>query len=372
LYHDDIILISIKGAAMNTSTTTPTLSAYQRNINAAVPRHAEFPIKAANGMPLLVAFIVLELAFIAAFVISIIMLEAGDELIGGILLAASITLGFVVIPFLWIGIRIIKPNEARVFTLFGRYIGTLRKDGIFYVNPFAVAVSPHGRAVLSKKTQPEATSLQIKLGASENVNLAGAGRRISLKTMTLVNDKQKINDLLGNPIIISIIVIWRVVDTAKAVFDVDDFQEFLSVQSDSALRNIVRMYPYDSTDSVTGNEKSLRGSSQEIAEKLRTEIQEKVALAGLEVCEARITHLAYAPEIAAAMLQRQQASAIVDARSLIVEGAVGMVQSALDKLSERDIVELDEERKAAMVSNLMVVLCGNKDAQPIVNSGSLY
>ncbi len=184
------------------------------------------------------------------------------------------------------------------------------------------------------------------------------------------NDRQKINDALGNPIIIGIVVIWRVVDTAKAVFNVDNYKEFLSIQCDSALRSTVRLYPYDADPSE--NERSLRGSSQEVADMLREEIQSKVDIAGLEIIEARITHLSYAPEIAAAMLQRQQASAVIDARQMIVEGAVGMVEMALAKLSENDIVNLDEERKAAMVSNLLVVLCGNKDAQPVVNSGTLY
>jgi len=195
-------------------------------------------------------------------------------------------------------------------------------------------------------------------------------KRISLKDMTLNNDKQKINDQLGNPIIIGIVVIWRVINTAKAVFNVDNYKEYLSIQCDSALRNIVRLYPYDNPGK--DNEESLRGSSQEVAEKLRDEIQTKVEIAGLEIVEARITHLSYSEEIAAVMLQRQQASAIIDARNMIVEGAVGMVEMALTKLSENDIVELDEERKAAMVSNLLVVLCGNRDAQPVVNSGSIY
>ena len=200
-----------------------------------------------------------------------------------------------------------------------------------------------------------------------------SGKKISLKAMTLNNEKQKINDKLGNPIIIGIVVIWRVTNTAKAVFNVDNYKEFLSIQCDSALRNVVRLYPYDISEDGDGvEEKSLRGSSQEIADILKEEIQKKVEIAGLEISEARITHLAYAPEIAAAMLQRQQASAIIDARKLIVEGAVGMVEMALNKLGENDIVTLDEERKAAMVSNLLVVLCGNKDAQPIVNSGSIY
>jgi len=196
--------------------------------------------------------------------------------------------------------------------------------------------------------------------------------------MTLNNAKQKVNDCLGNPVEIGIAVIWRVVDTAKAVFNVDNYKEYLSLQCDSALRNIVRIYPYDVAPNVdtTGDgepdEGSLRGSSEVVARRIKDEIQGKVNEAGLEILEARITYLAYAPEIAAVMLQRQQASAIVDARMMIVDGAVGMVEMALEKLSQNEVVTLDEERKAAMVSNLLVVLCGNRDAQPVVNSGSLY
>jgi regulator of protease activity HflC (stomatin/prohibitin superfamily) len=310
--------------------------------------------------------IVAQLAFLGLFVYSVILVAQGSVLVLGIvLIILSSLMAFIVVPILLGGIRIIKPNEARVLTLFGRYVGTLRRDGIFWVNPFATGVKV--------VTAPEATGGGAKMSTGEQMAImAATSPKLSLKTMTLTTEKQKINDLLGNPIIISIIVIWRVVDTAKAVFNVDNYFEFLSVQSDSALRNIVRKYPYDSTDDVSGHEKSLRGSSQEIAENLRNEIQEKVLSAGLEIVEARITHLAYAPEIAAAMLQRQQASAIVDARQLIVEGAVGMVQMALEKLNEREIVDLDEERKASMVSNLMVVLCANKDTQPVVNSGTLY
>ena len=196
--------------------------------------------------------------------------------------------------------------------------------------------------------------------------------------MTLNNSRQKINDCLGNPVEIGIAVMWRVVDTAKAVFNVDNYKEYLSLQCDTALRNIVRIYPYDVAQGVdtTGDgiadEGSLRGSSEVVAGRIKEEIQKRVDEAGIEVIEARITYLAYAPEIAAVMLQRQQASAIIDARKMIVDGAVGMVEMALEKLNEKEIVKLDEERKAAMVSNLLVVLCGNRDAQPIVNSGSLY
>ena len=188
--------------------------------------------------------------------------------------------------------------------------------------------------------------------------------------MTLNNEKQKVNDEEGNPIEIGVVVIWRVVDTARAVFDVDNFLSYISTQSDAAIRQVARQYPYDVSEN--GDEKSLRGSSVEIAEILRKELQGRVEIAGIEVLEARIAHLAYAPEIAAAMLQRQQASAIIAARQKIVDGAVSMVEMALRKLAENGVVDLDEERKAAMVSNLLVVLCGNKDAQPVVNSGSLY
>ena len=201
---------------------------------------------------------------------------------------------------------------------------------------------------------------------------------ISLKIMTLNNSRQKVNDVLGNPVEIGVAVMWRVVDTAKAVFTVDNYKEYLSLQCDTAVRNIVKIYPYDMAPNVdtTGDgvadDGSLRGSTDVVANRIREEIQNKVTVAGLEILDARITYLAYAPEIAAVMLQRQQASAIIDARKMIVDGAVGMVQMALDKLSNEQIVELDDERKAAMVSNLLVVLCGNHDAQPVVNSGSLY
>ena len=244
------------------------------------------------------------------------------------------------------GLKTVNPNEAVVLTLFGKYHGTIKKDGFFWVNPFCSAFNP-------------ASGL-----------IAGTGRKISLKAMTLNNEKQKVNDEEGNPIEIGVVVIWKVVNTARAVFDVDNYVSYISTQCDAAIRQVARQYPYDVSEN--GDEKSLRGSSVEIAEILRKEIQNRVEIAGIEISGARIAHLAYAPEIAAAMLQRQQASAIIAARQKIVDGAVSMVEMALKKLSENGIVQLDEERKAAMVSNLLVVLCGNKDAQPIVNSGSLY
>ena len=193
-----------------------------------------------------------------------------------------------------------------------------------------------------------------------------------MRTMTLDNKLQKVNDQLGNPVEIGAVVIWKVVNPTKAVINVENYKNYLSIQCDSIIRNTARQYPYDMNEGDGADEKSLRGSSQEIAAIMSRELQERTEDAGIRILDVRITHLAYAPEIASAMLQRQQAAAIIDARQKIVEGAVGMVEMALHKLNENDIVELDEERKAAMVSNLLVVLCGNKDAQPIVNSGSLY
>ncbi len=265
------------------------------------------------------------------------------------------------------GLKVLKPQEALVLTLFGKYIGTLKGEGFYWVNPFCSAVNPAAGTTLNQ-------SGDVK----SNKVAEPAGMKMSLKIMTLSNNKQKINDCLGNPVEIGIAVMWRVVDTAKAAFNVDNYKAFLSLQCDSALRNIVQIYPYDAAPNVdtTGDgvadDGSLRGSSEVVVRRIREEIQSRVEEAGLEIVDARITYLAYAPEIAAVMLQRQQASAIVDARKLIVDGAVGMVEMALERLNQNNVVDLDEERKAAMVSNLLVVLCGNKDAQPIVNSGSLY
>ena len=244
----------------------------------------------------------------------------------------------------------------------------LKGEGFFYVNPFCAAVNPAADAGTATATEDE-NPVAKSTGRSANVSLRVPRKVISLKAMTLNNNKQKVNDELGNPVEIGVVVIWRVVNTVKAVFNVDNYKAFLSIQCDAALRDIARLYPYDVEEN---GEMSLRGSSREVADRLRAELQSRVEIAGLEVMEARITHLAYAPEIAAAMLQRQQASAIIAARKMIVDGAVGMVEMALNKLGENNVVHLDEERKAAMVSNLLVVLCGNRDAQPVVNSGSLY
>lgn len=270
------------------------------------------------------------------------------------------------------GLKILKPQEALVLTLFGKYVGTLKGEGFYAVNPFCVAINPASHTHLNQSGDVKTSSYGV-IGTDSGAFLSG--KRISLKIMTLNNNRQKINDCLGNPVEIGIAVTWRVLDTAKAVFNVDNYKEYLSLQCDSALRNIVRIYPYDVAPNVdtTGDgladEGSLRGSSEIVAERIKGEIQSRVNEAGIEIVEARITYLAYAPEIAAAMLQRQQASAIIDARKMIVDGAVGMVEMALDRLKENGTVKLDEDKKATMVSNLLVVLCGNKDAQPVVKTG---
>ena len=332
----------------------------------------EIWLKAKNGMTFLAVNVIASLIGLAMFICGAIFIENLQiaESVSIVLMIVGGVYGFIIGPILFVGLKVLKPNEAFVLTLFGRYYGTLKGAGFFWVNPFCMAVNPAaGKATSTGSTGVSERPVTEIVKSIKSDQLLREGRKISLKAMTLNNDRQKINDQLGNPIIIGIVVIWKVVNTAKAVFNVDNYKEYLSIQSDSALRDIIRLYPYDST---IDNEKSLRGSSTEIAEKIREEIQEKVTVAGLEIVEARITHLSYAQEIAAAMLQRQQASAIIDARQMIVEGAVGMVEMALSKLSQNNIVDLDEERKAAMVSNLLVVLCGNRDTQPVINSGSLY
>ena len=337
-----------------------------------------------GGMPVLLLTILLYILAIPACVIGIALADGGEgaaSVAGGVLAAAAIlwlAFGWI----FWCGLKVLKPQEALVLTLFGKYIGTLKGEGFYYVNPFCTAFNPAARTRLKQSGDVDggqgAPGVTVAAGGAVTVAADASGKRISLKIMTLNNNRQKINDCLGNPVEIGIAVMWRVVDTAKAVFNVDNYKEYLSLQCDSALRNIVRIYPYDVAPNVdtTGDgvadEGSLRGSSEVVAARIRDEIQSRVDEAGLEIIEARITYLAYAPEIAAVMLQRQQASAIIDARKMIVDGAVGMVEMALERLNENQVVNLDEERKAAMVSNLLVVLCGNRDAQPVVNSGSLY
>ena len=323
--------------------------------------------KRKNGMPMLL--LILSILVLAVF-----------GLIYGINNSIVImVVSLIVMSTAWIlflGLKILKPQEALVLTLFGKYVGTLKGDGFYFVNPFCTGLNPASTTKLSQSGDVRTSGTINQNG--QQVNIEMPTKKLSLKIMTLNNTRQKINDRLGNPIEIGIAVTWKIVDTAKAVFNVENYKEFLSLQCDAALRNIVRIYPYDVAENVdtTGDgvadEGSLRGSSDLVAQRIKEEIQKRVEEAGIEIVESRITYLAYAPEIAAVMLQRQQASAIIDARKMIVDGAVGMVEMALERLSENGVVELDEERKAAMVSNLMVVLCGNHDAQPVVNSGSLY
>lgn len=332
-----------------------------------------------HGMRTLIVCILIELLSIAGIVVAAVL----DEGMG---VAAPVWVPIAVVSAIFmcigwiplIGLRVLKPQEALVLTLFGKYVGTLKGEGFYAVNPFCVAVNPAARTKLNQSGDVGHKPLQPMANADLNISFETVDKKISLKIMTLNNNRQKINDCLGNPVEIGIAVMWRVVDTAKAAFNVDNYKEYLSLQCDSALRNVVRIYPYDVAPGVdtTGDgvedDGSLRGSSDVVASRIRDEIQSRVDEAGIEIIEARITYLAYAPEIAAVMLQRQQASAIIDARKMIVDGAVGMVEMALERLNSGGLVDLDEERKAAMVSNLLVVLCGNHDAQPVVNTSSLY
>ena len=275
-----------------------------------------------------VAFVVL-LAAVGLSIWQMIFSFRAENFALGILFAFLLLL----VIFLMTGLFIVNPNEGKVLQIFGRYVGTAKTPGLRYANP-----------LFSKK-------------------------RISLRVRNFESAKLKVNDLDGNPIEIAAVVVWKVVDTAEAVFEVDNFEDYVHVQSESALRNMATSYPYDAHEEA---QLSLRGHTSAIADHLRNEIQDRLSRAGVEVIEARISHLAYAPEIAAAMLQRQQAGAIIAARQRIVEGAVGMVEMALEMLSAKKVVELDEERKAAMVCNLLVVLCGDRNPQPVVNAGTLH
>lgn len=275
----------------------------------------------------------------AALVIALLLIAANAILVRDMIVLRDVSLLWYEIPLLvatliWLsGFFVVQPNEARVLVLFGKYIGSVREDGFWWANPFAVK------------------------------------RHVSLRIRNFNSEKIKVNDLHGNPIEIAAVVVWRVIDSARALFDVQDFQEFVAIQSETAIRALASEYPYDAQDE---DRSSLRGNPQEIAENLQSQLQSRLEVAGVVVNESRISHLAYAPEIAQAMLRRQQAQAIVAARQKIVDGAVGMVESALRMLSEQKIVVLDEERKATMVNNLMVALVADREAQPVINTGTLY
>ncbi|MGV3484726.1 MAG: SPFH domain-containing protein [Planctomycetaceae bacterium] len=308
-----------------------------------------------SGWPVLVILLAAVVFGIGLFVNTI--LEAEHR--AGSLNAWLIFASFAVLTIAFLGMfgfLAIQPNEARVLLLFGNYKGTVRESGFFFVNPF-----------FSKKP----ISLRIRNFETGSIHTAEqknqAGQVVQQKSRS-AGRPSKVNDRDGNPIEISAVVVWRVVETAEALFEVDDYEDFVAVQSEAALRSLATRHPYDSED----HEVSLRGSMDEICDQLRLDIQERLSRAGMEVIEARISHLAYAAEIAAAMLQRQQAHAVVAARTKIVDGAVGMVQMALDRLSNEQVIELDPERRAAMVSNLLVVLCSDRHTQPIINAGSTH
>jgi regulator of protease activity HflC (stomatin/prohibitin superfamily) len=306
----------------------------------------EVETRTTNGLPVLLLVLVLMLCCVGALIFTPPVLK-------------GLAVFILIICFLALaGLMNIAPNEARVLQLFGKYVGTAKENGLRWTNPFYTKV------------------------------------KISQRVRNFESTKLKVNDRDGSPIEIAAVVVWRVVDTAEALFEVDDYQNYVHVQSEAALRNLATRYPYDdhsevdhavatanvaasvggtvAAENVLHTQMSLRGSTHEIAEQLKTEVRDRLAKAGVEVIEARISHLAYAPEIAGAMLRRQQAGAIIAARQKIVEGAVGMVEMALDLLSKKGVVELDNDRKAAMVSNLLVVLCGETEAQPVVNAGTIY
>lgn len=319
-------------------------------------------LKLANGLPFM--FVGLSGLMISIFLL-IFSISVENEIYA--VLSVVLSIGAII---LLAGINIVKPNEAMVFTFFGEYKGVLKHNGIFFRNPFWTAqqFKMNKSSLAFEASKPTTNQEQV------NLHLVPS-KKISLKMMSLNNKKQKVNDALGNPIMVGSIVIWHIVNPTQTVFNVENPIQFLSDQCDSAIRDIARLYPYDlldETEDELQNEKTLRGSAKEIAEKMAQHLQEKVSFAGICIDEVRITDLSYSEEIAAAMLQRQQATAIIAARKKIVDGAVGMVEMALKELEKNDTVVLDDERKAMMVSNLLVVLCGNKEAQPVVNSGSLY
>lgn len=317
------------------------------------------------GMVMLFLCILGILGGIALCIFGGLRMEEFDTNAGLVMLIAG-CLAIIVFAVLLCGLKIVNPNEALVLTLFGNYHGTIKRAGFHFVNPFSTAFNPTAKSVMEELGEVADSGKN-----ANKKNKTSSSKKVSTKTMTLNNAQQKVNDVQGNPIIIGSVVIWRVVDPTKAVFNVENYFDYLSTQCDSTIRNTARLYPYDAPEG-DDDEVTLRGSSLEIAERMKEELQRKSREAGIEIMEVRITHLAYSEEIAAAMLKRQQASATIAAKEKIVEGAVGMVKMALDKLEGDDLIVLDDERKAAMVSNLLVVLCGDKDAQPIVNSGSIY
>ena len=335
---------------------------------ASVKNVEEKRLKTKNGFGILFLLLLIFLLAGAGCVFGGISIDKGSVVLGGILLGLSslvLVVDLVCVP----GLKIIKPNEALVLSLFGKYYGTIYESGFHYVNPFCTAIYP------KKRDDDAAAKVADSKKNGQDLMAVSIHKKISTKLSTFVNGAQKVNDKLGNPIEVGAIIIWKVVNATKAVINIDNYIEYLSNQTDSIIRNVARLYPYDDMDDLEDNdaeELTLRGSSSLIAEQMKKELADKVEEAGIEIVDVRINQIAYAPEIAAAMLQRQQAVAIIAARRKIVEGAVSMVEMALDQLKTNSVVDLDEERKAQMVSNLLVVLCGNKEANPVLNAGSIY
>jgi regulator of protease activity HflC (stomatin/prohibitin superfamily) len=319
----------------------------------------EREIRAASGWPMLV----LNLLLLPA---AAMLLLAGAGTDRGSLVALAFVFGVFAFVMLW-GYFTLQPNESRVLILFGDYKGTVRRSGFFWANPFY----SRSRGRSGQKNAPTGgRSGRAAAGAAVTAHVANyLSTKVSLRAHNFNSETLKVTDKRGNPVEIAAVVVWRVKNTAQAVFDVDDYKSYVQVQSESAIRSIASRYAYDNGEV---NEPTLRGGADDVATALCDELQVRLAKAGVVVEEARLTHLAYAPEIAPVMLRRQQAEAIVAARHLIVQGAVGMVHTALKELDEQNIVHLDHERKAAMVSNLLVVLCGNSDASPVINTGTLY
>ena len=335
-------------------------------------------LKPSSGLMALIIIIAVLLVSIAAMIMGGVLMDEFDNYTLGV---PSLVCGIIVCIASCVafgGLKIVNPNEALVLSLFGKYYGTIYENGFWYVNPFSSAIYPQAKVAEAKNARLQAYNnkkSQAEVSASEAA--IASARKVSTKVCTFVNGNQKVNDKLGNPVEVSAIVIWKVVNATKAVLNVDYYKEYLSNQTDSTIRNVARLYPYDIIDDDDDekddiNEKTLRGSATIIAEEMKKELEVKVKDAGIEIVEVRLNQIAYAPEIAAAMLQRQQAIAVIAARKKIVEGAVSMVEMALDKLKEDNVVDLDEERKAQMVSNLLVVLCSSKEANPILSAGSIY
>ena len=326
-------------------------------------------LKPKSGFLGLILAIILILVSVGLFIVFGFFAESEKMAIAipALMLAVAASIfGILLLP----GLRVVKPNEAIVLSLFGKYYGTIYENGFWLVNPFCSNLYP--------KKKDNTTENEKNANQNNQVTANVSPTKISLKISTFVNGNQKVNDLLGNPIELSAIVIWKIVNATKAVLNYDNYYEYLSNQTDSTIRNISRLYPYDIIDDDEDDdddergEKTLRGSASLIAEEMKKELSARVKDAGIEIIEVKLNQIAYAPEIAAAMLQRQQAIAVIAARKKIVEGAVSMVEMALNKLKNEGVVDLDEERKATMVSNLLVVLCSNKETNPIINTGSLY